>query len=406
MLINDLSVMATGRRSNLFGEDIRNHKAEIEDKVCGKSILVIGGAGSIGSATIGALLSYRPHKLHVIDQNENNLAELVRDLRSSSDKINNIDFRTLPIDYGSGVMHRFLLEQEPYNHVLNFAAIKHVRSEKDTYSILQMLDTNIIKLARLLCWLQEKGSTESFFSVSTDKAANPVNLMGASKRLMEHVIFSDEVTPNSRVKMTSARFANVAFSDGSLLYSFIKRMDKRQPLACPRGTKRFFISLSEAGQLCLLAAMCAPEDHLLIPRLDPEHDLHDLEEIAIAFLRYNGFKPRIYADGDRARASVESDIASGFYPLLLTELDTSGEKPYEEFVGDNEKSVEIGMLKLSGIIYQPYTKGIITEFLSIIEKYISNPQAKVSQEDVIANISDVVPEFKHIKSGMSLDDRM
>jgi len=406
VLIDDLSALATGRSYELFTDDLQSRRMEIEERTAGRRILVIGGAGSVGSATVRALLTFNPEALHVIDQSENNLAEMTRDLRSSSSELDNIDFRTLPVDYGSSVMHRFILEQRPYDYVLNFAALKHVRSEKDTYSLLQMLDTNLIKLARLLCWLQEKGGTASFFSVSTDKAANPVNLMGASKRIMEHMIFSGEIAPDLKVKMTSARFANVAFSDGSLLQSFLKRLEKHQPLASPTGTRRFFISLREAGQLCLLAAICAPENHLLIPRLDPDSDLFELKTIATAVLEYYGFEPRFYDNEEEAKAGVESDVESGHYPLLLTPLDTSGEKSYEEFVSDGEECVEVGMSKLLGVPYRPGHEGSLLNLLTVIEEFLSHPKRNIKKERIISEISTVVPELSHIESGRSLDERM
>lgn len=406
MYLDELSSLATGRTTELFLKDIEDRNAEIAERIGGKRVLIIGGAGSIGSATVHAMLDYHPDALHIVDTNENNLAELIRDLRSSVNGLKISDFRCLPLDYGSPIMHRYLRGVPPYDFVLNFAAIKHVRSEKDVYSTLQMLDTNIVKSARILRWLQEKGSLYRYFCVSTDKAANPVNLMGASKRIMEHVIFSGEVVPNLDAYITSARFANVAFSEGSLLQSFLKRMEKRQSLAVPKDTRRFFISLREAGQICLLASVCAPNRHLVIPRLEPDNDLHDLEEIAVQVLQYNNYEPRKYDDESVARANVESDMAEGCYPLLVTSLDTSGEKPYEEFVGSGESSVEIGMSNLLGVSYRPASTGSIADFLDQIEGYISEIRLTVSKDDIVNAIAAVIPEFRHIESGRNLDERM
>ena len=406
MSTNELSPLVTQRKEGLFREDVERRRAEITERIGGRRLLVIGGAGSIGSATVHALSEYPVAALHVIDQSENNLAELVRDLRSRRDGLTVADFRTLPLDFGSPLMQRFLREEEPYEYVLNFAAVKHVRSEKDSCSLLHMLDTNLVKLARLLGWLQEKGSTESYFCVSTDKAANPVNLMGASKRLMEHVIFSADVAPDFDARVSSARFANVAFSDGSLLQSFLKRLEKRQPLAAPEQTRRFFISLREAGQICLLAAVCAPDRHLLIPRLDPAADLRELEAIAVAVLRHRGFDPRIYRDEEEARSNVESDVAAGCYPLLLTPLDTSGEKPYEEFVGDGEQSVEIGMLNLLGVPYRPAMQGKLLPTLAEIEKLVSQPGTPATKQQIVDTMSSVIAELRHVETGKSLDGRM
>jgi FlaA1/EpsC-like NDP-sugar epimerase len=236
--INDLARLATGREKELFTEDIDRFRTELTQRIGGSRILVIGGAGSIGAATVRSLVPFGARSLHVVDQNENTLVELVRDLRSRFDASKLPDFRTLPLNFGSPIMERFLMEEEPYDFVLNFAALKHVRSEKDCCSILQMLDTNVVKPAYLLKWLVNRGGLRGYFCVSTDKAANPVNLMGASKRLMEHVIFSGEVAECRDVKITSARFANVAFSDGSLLQGWLMRLSQGQPLAVPRDTRR------------------------------------------------------------------------------------------------------------------------------------------------------------------------
>jgi len=406
VLIDVLSALATGRDFELFAADVAERQAEIARRLDRRRLLVVGGAGSIGAATIGALCAFRPAALHVVDHNENGLAELVRDLRSRPGGLSVPDFRTLPLDFGSPIMARFLREQDPYDYVLNFAAIKHVRSEKDTYSLLQMLDTNVLKPARLLRWLEEKGGAAAYFCVSTDKAANPVNLMGASKRLMEHVIFSGEAAPGFAARVTSARFANVAFSDGSLLQSFLRRLEKRQPLAVPLHTRRYFISLREAGQICLLASVCAPDRHLLVPRLDPAADLHDLETIARAVLRQHGFEPSVYDDEAQARDGVEADLARGCYPLLRTPLDTSGEKPYEEFVGPGEQAVEAGMVNLWGVPYGPAPAGAVARFLAEAEQLVGQSDRAVSKEQIVATISTVVPEFHHLERGKNLDARM
>ena len=283
--ILSLSRTITGRTTDLFTSDMDLRQKELSERIAGSRILIIGGAGSIGSATVHALSAFRPHALHVVDQNENGLAELVRDLRSSTVELPVSDFRTLPLDFGSPIMQRFLTDAEPYDFVLNFAANKHVRTEKDVYSVLQLFNTNVVKTAHFLRWLAENNSARRFFCVSTDKAANPVNLMGASKRIMEHLVFSEEIISTQNLEVTSARFANVAFSNGSLLESFLQRIQKRQPLAVPRNTRRYFVSLREAGQICLLAAICAPHGHIVIPKLDPKNDLQDLQSIAVKVLR-------------------------------------------------------------------------------------------------------------------------
>lgn len=404
MLIERLSKAVIGRDESRFFSDIKKFQAELSGKINSARILVIGGAGSIGSATIRAIYQYSPDTLHVIDHNENQLAELVRDMRSSGESPYIKDFRTLPLDFGGGAMKRFLFEEKPYDYVLNFAAIKHVRSEKDVPSLLQMLDTNIVKAERFIGWLAEAGFHGRYFSVSTDKAANPVSLMGASKRLMEHLIFSSG-TKDGGYEVTSARFANVAFSDGSLLDSFTQRMQKKQPFAVPKGVQRYFISLEEAGHICLLAAFCALDQHLLVPCFKPEDDLCDLEAVARRVLNEYGYQPCIYTDEIYAKKNVESDISNGRYPLLITSLDTSGEKPYEEFVALGEHTVEIGMDTLSAIKYS-FASVDIMEFVTVIDDYLADPCKRLEKDEIVRWISKLILEFRHISSDKKLDDRM
>lgn len=404
--MEDIAAIATGRDFDLFGPDIAARCDEIAGCVEGKRFLLIGGAGSIGSATLRVLLAFAPAAVHVVDQNENNLAELVRDLRSGPRGLSVPDFRCLPLDFGSPIMHRFLMAQPPYDGILNFAAIKHVRSEKDVCSILQMLDTNVLKTARLLRWLDGPLAPARFFCVSTDKAANPVNLMGASKRLMEDVIFSSkwETPPGPRI--TSARFANVAFSEGSLLQSFQRRLEKRQPLAVPKDTRRYFISLGEAGQICLLALACAQSGHLLIPRLSQESDLRELEAIATAFLRQHDWEPKVYENEVAARANVTFDTENRNYPLLLTSLDTSGEKAFEEFIGEGESTVEVGLPSLVGIKARTVPSGILERFLDRIEAVSRDEALPAGREWLIKEMLSFLPAFRHHDSPKNLDDRM
>lgn len=406
MSIDPLLAIVTGRDFELFLADLESCQKELCEMISGSRILLIGGAGNVGAATVRELITFRPSALHVVDQNENNLVELVRDVRSGLPGLAVQDFRALPLDFGSPAMHRFLLDEPAYDYILNFAAIKHVRSEKDIYSLLHLLDTNVIKTARLLRWLSEKETAHRFFCVSTDKAANPVNLMGASKRIMEHLIFSAEVTPNSKAVVTSARFANVAFSDGSLLDSFLKRLKKHQPLAVPRGVRRYFMSDREAARICLLAAVCSSHRRILIPRVDPAKDLHDLGGVASAILRRHGFEPRLYESELQAKLNVHSDIKDGFYPLLLTPLDTSGEKTYEEFVGAGEMVLEVGMSDIQAVEYLPTGEGVVSSFLRKVENIMLRPDVKVSKEDIVQWMSAVITELRHLETGMTLDGRM
>jgi len=374
--------------------------------MAGSRVLVIGGAGSIGAATVDQIAHFEPRSLHVVDHNENSLAELVRSLRGASRGLSVSDFKAVPLDFGSPVMQRFLDAESPYDFVLNFAAIKHVRSEKDVPSLLQMLDTNLLKPARLIEWLEETGSTARYFSVSTDKAANPTNLMGASKRAMEQLLFAADGFVPRMESVTSARFANVAFSAGSLLESFLLRIEKRQPVAVPTATKRYFVSSAEAGEICLLAAASAPSEYLLVPRLNPDVDLVPLTEIARAVIEHFGFEPKEYTDEEAARSSVARDMESRRYPLLLTPLNTTGEKPLEEFVAEDESPEELGFVGLIGLRPPSPAPGIVPELLRRIEDAITEPHRPVQKNEIVAWLRDAVPGLTHAETGLYLDARI
>ena len=397
-------MLVTQRPESLFAPDIHAQRGALADLLDGQRVLVIGGAGSIGASTVRQLSRFRLAALHVIDHNENALTELARDLRSRDPAPGLRHTRLLPLDFGSTSMRRFLADEAPYDRVLNFAAVKHVRSEKDSYSLLQMLETNVLKAARLLDWLRERGGTRAYFTVSTDKAANPVNLMGATKRLMEHVTFCHPAHEDIAT-VSSARFANVAFSSGSLLEGWLHRLQRRQPLSVPKDTRRFFVSLDEAGQLCLLASTCAPPRHLLVPRAN-SLALRDLLDIACAFLRHAGYTPSLHEDPDRARAAVATEMAEGRYPLLVTPLDTTGEKSFEEFLGDGEASVEIGLTKLVAVQPTPADAGALTALLGWLERIAAGQGATPTKDDIIATIRSVVPELRHVETHKYLDDRM
>ena len=296
-----LDALVTRRSQSQFAADVVERAPDLRAAVSGKRVLVVGGAGTIGSATTALLADLQPNSLHVVDQSENYLAELVRELRGRQYGLQIGDFRTLPIDYGSAVMGRFLADAAPYDLVLNFAALKHVRSEKDVYSLLQMLDTNIVKHVRFKRWLHEFGHARRYFAVSTDKAANPTSLMGASKRLMEDVAF-DVASIGSSV--TSARFANVAFSNGSLLQGFLARLEKLQPLAVPRDTRRYFVSQRESGEICLIAALLGEAGRVFFPLLDSRTELQTLQDVAERVLSLAGYRAEIFTDEAQARDAV------------------------------------------------------------------------------------------------------
>ncbi|MDB4843922.1 polysaccharide biosynthesis protein [Hellea sp.] len=405
-----LSKTATRRETSLFTSDIKTYDTLIREAVNNKNILVIGGAGSIGSNTIHTLVKYRPAKLHIIDQNENALAELVRELRSSLTPMNIQDFRTLPLDFGSPVMHMFMQSQSPYDQILNFAAIKHVRSEKDTFSILQMFDTNIVKQARFRGWIAETSPNADYFSVSTDKAANPVSFMGATKRVMEHILFDNARESGLKGKITSARFANVAYSNGSLLQAFEKRLARGEPLACPLNIKRYFVSLEESGHICTLASIIPPHEHIAIPRLDPKEHLIPLQSIAERFLNLHGYEPEYHDNERKAISSVSLARSKGKWPLLLTPANTAGEKPYEEFVGRNEIAKEIGMVQILSIPYVGVSKQkSLSEVLSKIESSVIRCDTTFNNKEALkAIIGEIEPNFlqSHIESQFNLDQRV
>lgn len=405
-----LSSTATGRDASFFAADLAAAKTQIKDAVKGARILAVGAAGSIGSNTVHTLAGFEPAALHVIDQNENALAELVRELRSAKTPLNIADFRTLPLDYGSESA-RLLMEAEgPYDRVLNFAAIKHVRSEKDPFSILQMFDTNIVKQARLRDWIAQSSPNADYFSVSTDKAANPVSFMGATKRIMEHVLFDGARSAGLTGRVTTARFANVAYSNGSLLQAFEKRLARGEPLACPLGIERYFVSLQESGHICTLASIIPEHAHIAIPRLDPEEHLVPLQSVAEKFLAFHGLQPEYFDDEDAACNGVEAARAKGHYPLLLTPANTAGEKPYEEFIGRDETASEIGLSKMQAIAYRPLED--TTQLPALVKRLeaivLGNGGAAPSKDELKHMIGEIEPAFlrAHIDSKLNLDQRV
>jgi FlaA1/EpsC-like NDP-sugar epimerase len=400
-----LAELATGRDGSLFECDYRKCRPLIEEQLAGARTLLIGGAGSIGSAVARLLAGIPTAALHIVDSDENGLVELTRDMRASGRPVRSSDLRWLPLDFGSEIMRRFLASEMPYDFVLNFAALKHVRSEKDIPSILRMLDTNVVKQDELITTLEEFGGAPAYFAVSTDKAAAPVNLMGASKRLMEHVILGRHgsvVQPRS-----SARFANVAFSNGSLLHGWIQRVIKGQPIVVPRETRRFFVSVEEAGQICMIAAFCQGHKSILIPRLNPQDDLRLLETIATDFINYIGLTPVIVSDPEEAIGMVSQELSRGRYPILLTELDTTGEKPFEEFLGPGEVAVGIGLESLEAIRYcGMVASSTIMELVARIRMICASYSVEISKDDLVGMVRNALPEFVHSETGKNLDQRV
>lgn len=405
----DLQILATGRESSLFEADVEQFEKKLQAAISGKRIMMIGAAGSIGSSTLMQVARRHPAALHIIDQNENGLAELVRQLRSQPDHWAADDFRALPIDYGSVAMQAFLQDQEPYDAVLNFAALKHVRSEKDPYSTLQMFETNLIKQWRLMRWLAASGFQGRLFTVSTDKAANPSSMMGASKRLMEHVLFQSSVAQDLKGTKSSTRFANVAFSNGSLPQAFHYRFERKEPLAAPANTRRYFVSMKEAGEICVLAAFIARDRTIIVPKLNPKDHLIPLQQVAEAFLRHHSLEPAIYSDELAACRMVEMERARGRWPLLITPLNTAGEKPYEEFMAEGETSEEIGLESLLAVHYNAAPTARIDEALMLVDDILTGTSdIPINKERLKHIIALVEPAFleTHQETILNLDQRL
>lgn len=397
--LSALAAAAVRRHGALFDADCATHGDVVTARVQGRRVLVVGGAGSIGSATTAQLARYSPAQLHVVDTDENGLTELVRDLRSQGTVSENTDLRTTPLDAGSPTMLRLLHDNGGYDLVLNFAAVKHVRSEKDLLSLLGMLDVNLRITRQLL--ENVAGTSERYFAVSTDKAANPVNLMGASKRAMEHLVLDEDLG----IEVTSARFANVAFSQGSLLDGWLRRLAKRQPWAVPARTRRYFVTLEEAGQLCLLGATAAPAGRVIIPDLEPATELRDLVEVAHDVLAVFGLRPDLHDDEDTARQAARSP-RPGTWPVLVTRLDTAGEKDYEEFMAPGDVVQEAGFVALKALTVPTADKEVLREMLAEVEAVLADPSRPVDVASITALISRIVPELAHKASTLTLDARM
>lgn len=409
MTTTPIHTIATGRVRSLFADDIKRAAPDLREAIASRRVLVIGGAGSIGSNTVFELARCRPAALHIVDQHENGLAELVRQLRSRPLEWHADDFQTLPLDYGSSSMRLFLASQPAYDFVLNFAALKHVRTEKDPFSTLQMFETNLYKQSLLMEWLAETGFKGRFFTVSTDKAANPSSMMGASKRSMEHVLFNSSRAGDLGGIRSSARFANVAFSNGSLLQGFENRLARGEPIAAPRDTKRYFVSLSESGELCAIAGVLGPENGIVIPRLEPKSHLVYLHDVATRFLQHHGYEAAFYEDEAEACSSVSRERERGHWPLLLTALDTAGEKPYEEFSTSSEKIFEFGYDGLRAVQYLAAPREAIDAMLAEVHQIIQSVGAvTLTKEQLKQIIAMVEPAFLHTHrdSSSNLDQRL
>lgn len=411
--IERIAQAVTGRRVPFFAADVARVADRLRSAVAGKRVLVAGGAGSIGSSTIHELLAFAPAAIAVLDPSENNLAELVRSLRSRPEGFGAaLDIQ--PLDYGSPLAAGWLAKQKPFDLVLSFAALKHVRSERDEFSLCRMLEVNLVKGDRFLAACRSHGhGRDGIFYVSTDKAANPVSLMGASKRAMELLLWAhaqpgapasllDGGTAAPAARITTTRFANVAFSDGSLPWAFLQRLEKDQPFAAPGDVKRYLVSPREAGQLCLLAALACPHRHLLVPELSPERDLVTFTAIAEETLKAFGKRPRWCATEAEARACPRGDE----WPVLVTTSDTSGEKDIEEFIGRDERALPVaGLASVRAIVGTTVDTAAFGDLLRLIERACTTG-AIPAKDDLVRALAAVVPGLRHQETGRSLDSKM
>lgn len=384
----------------MFAGDIKANAEKLTEGISGKSVLVIGGAGSIGSSFVKAILPFRPAALVVVDTNENALAELTRDLRSTKGMFVPEDYIPYPMNFSSPVFEKMFRSRNGFDIVANFSAHKHVRSEKDIYSVEALLQNNVIHAKKLLDLLAEF-PPEEYFCVSTDKAANPVNIMGASKRIMEDLIFSY----SDRFPVKTARFANVAFSNGSLPAGFLERIRKHQPLSAPSDVRRFFVSPEESGQICLLSCILGENRAIFFPKLE-EAQMMTFDAIGTELLKVHGYEVLECASDEEAISKAE-DLKKGshLYPVHYSASDTSGEKPFEEFVtetetADMDRFDSLGVITGKQIPDQAGVEKLIADLGAVFE------QPATTKEEVVSILKDYLPNFDHIETGKSLDSKM
>lgn len=399
-LNNFIAQFVTSRQNSMFDGDIKINEKALFANIKNASVLVIGGAGTIGSSFIRALLPFEPKSLVVVDINENGLTELTRDIRST-DKWNvPQDYVTYPMDYNTAVFKKMFRNRGGFDIVANFSAHKHVRSEKDIYSIQALLENNVIN-ARNLLELLKTNPPKHFFCVSTDKAANPVNIMGASKKIMEDMIFAY----TEHFKITTARFANVAFSNGSLPDGFLKRIEKHQPISAPRDITRYFVSPDESGQICLVACILGQNGEVFFPKLE-EKQVRTFSQIATDLLEQKGYKT---IECDSEKMAIEKSLSicqTNLYPVLYSGADTNGEKPYEEFFTTTE-IIDIERFKALGVVTElsyRKTPDQITELFHQLKDIFEDDKA--TKAKIVETMADFLGNFEHIEKGKNLDSKM
>jgi FlaA1/EpsC-like NDP-sugar epimerase len=388
-----------GRTSALFSKDISELDEELFSIVNQSSFLVLGGAGSIGQAVTKEIFKRNPKKLHVVDISENNMVELVRDIRSSFGYING-DFQTFALDIGSVEYDAFIKADGQYDYVLNLSALKHVRSEKDPFTLMRMIDVNVFNTDKTIQQSIEKGS-KKYFCVSTDKAANPVNMMGASKRIMEMFL----MRRSEQIAISTARFANVAFSDGSLLHGFNQRIQKRQPIVAPNDIKRYFVTPQESGELCLMSCIFGENRDIFFPKLSEALHLITFADIAVKYLKQLGYEPHLCDNEDEARELAKTLPAQGKWPCLFTSSDTTGEKDFEEFFTDKE-TLDMARFENLGVIKNEplYQQELLTLFEQQIASY--KQEKAWTKGQIVELFHQMIPDFGHKETGKYLDSKM
>jgi len=388
-----------GRDKELFIDDMAGFSVELEAIVSQSKFLVLGAAGSIGQAVVQEIFKRNPIKLHAIDISENNLAELVRDIRSSFGYIQG-DFQTFALDIGSVEYDAFIDSDGKYDYVLNLSALKHVRSEKDPFTLMRMVDVNILNTDKTIKHSIANG-VKKYFCVSTDKATNPVNMMGASKRIMEMFLMRRSLD----IDISTARFANVAFSDGSLLYGFNQRIENRQPIAAPNDIKRYFVTPQESGGLCLMSCIFGENRDIFFPKLSESLHLISFADIAIKYLNNKGFEPYLCNTEDEARSLVNVLLKQDKWPCLFTKSDTTGEKDFEEFYTDKEV-LDMRRFKSLGVIKN--TPEFDEHKLNKFETEIKTMKSQLSwnKQQIVDQFFNMIPDFDYEDRGRYLDGKM
>lgn len=399
IMISDYEKIVTKRDKSLFTQDIAANHNILSECIGGSRIVVVGAAGSIGTTVVKTILRFKPKALSLIDLNENNLVEVVRDLRSSTEIVLPQDFSTLPIGLGTIEFDRYFKDSIPFDYFFNLCAVKHVRSEKNIYCLMRMIDTNAVFLYDF--FRQNPYRFKKVFSVSSDKATNPANMMGASKMVMEKVLLSQA----EEQLFSTARFANVAFSDGSLPYGFLQRISKWQPLSAPNDVKRYFISHQEAGELCVLSCILGENRDVFFPKLNNGIDEKTFSQIAVDLLETMGYEPVECDSEEEAKNRASELIPQKRWPCYFFKTDTSGEKVYEEFYVTNEK-LDMDRFKSIGVIKRgPLAE---TEFLGAFIRFCKQAKTDthITKQDYVKAMHKVVPTFQHIETGRNLDQKM